>query len=110
LFQIQEGHTRETETGGGRVKVDDDGSEVDDDGLQVKDGGDILEVDGNMLQAHGWRVTCLRSKAACRVGDEVAAHFEAGVEAAAYSEARDEAVACSKAEIEDDKRWWRGNV
>jgi hypothetical protein len=45
------GHSRETETEGGWVEVDDNGSEVDDDELEVEDGDGMLEVDGSVLRA-----------------------------------------------------------
>jgi hypothetical protein len=77
------GHTRETETVGGEIEVDDDDSEADDDGLEEENGGGVL-----------------------RVWDEVTAHSESRVEVAARSEAGDEAVACSGAGIKDN-RWWR---
>jgi hypothetical protein len=36
------GRTRETETKGGGVKVDDDGGKIDDDGLEEEDGDGVL--------------------------------------------------------------------
>jgi hypothetical protein len=78
---IQEGCTRETETEGGGVKVDDDGDKVDDDKFEEQDGGGVLQV-----------------------GDEVAVHSETGVEAVACSKVEDKAVACSGAAIEDGKQ------
>jgi hypothetical protein len=68
------GRTRETETEGGGV-------EVNDDGLEEENGSGVL-----------W------------VGDEEAARSEAGVEAAVCYKAGDEAVACSEVEIKDGRR------
>jgi hypothetical protein len=75
------GHTRETETVGGEIEVDDDDSEVDDDGLEEENGGGVL-----------------------RVWDEAMVHSESRVEVAVRSEAGDEAAACSEARIEDNRR------
>jgi hypothetical protein len=69
---IQEGRTREIETEGGRVKVDDDGGEVDNDGLEEEDDNSVLHF-----------------------GDDAVAHSEAGVEAAVCSEVRKEEATCS---------------
>jgi hypothetical protein len=44
FFQIQEGRTRETETEG-------DGVKVDDDKLRDKESGGVLDVDGSVLRA-----------------------------------------------------------
>jgi hypothetical protein len=68
------GRTREIETEGGGVEVYDD--ELDEEG-----GGGMLQV-----------------------GDEAAAHSEAGVEVAVCSEAGDEAVAYFRARIKGGRR------
>jgi hypothetical protein len=67
------GSTRETDTEGGRV-------EVDDDGLEEEVGDGVL-----------------------RVRDKVVVRSKAGVESAACSEAGDVAAVCSKARIEDGR-------
>jgi hypothetical protein len=52
------GRSSETETEGGRVKVNNDGFEVEDD-------DNVLEVSGSVLWARGWWATCLRLMTAC---------------------------------------------
>jgi hypothetical protein len=74
------GCTRETETEGGGVKVDDDRLEEED-------------VDGVL-----------------RVGDETAACSKAEVKAETCSKAGDEAAACCGARIEDGRWWQHDGV
>jgi hypothetical protein len=85
VMASRRGHTRETETEGGGVNIDDNGGEIDDNGLEEEDGGGML-----------------------RVGDEAAARSEAGVEATACSKAGDEVEASFGTEIEAVARWYPG--
>jgi hypothetical protein len=74
----RKGRTRETETEGGGVEVDDDGGEVDVNELEEEDGGGVR-----------------------RVGDEAVVRSEAKVKTVMRSKAWDEAAARSKVRIED---------
>jgi hypothetical protein len=77
------GCTREIETEGGRVEVNDDGGKVDDDELEEEDGGGMLQVGEEVAACSGAEI-------------EAVVYSEAGHEAAACSEAGDMVVACSK--------------